>query len=141
MKITVTAFKYDKGRLTEYQNVSALPAGTAITPADSGAEIVVHPSGRFVYSSQRGPDNIAVFARDAASGKLTLVEHVPTGGRAPRGFGIDPSGRWLLAGNHRSDQIVVFAIDSKTGRLKPTGQTVELGAPVSVAFFRPAPAR
>jgi 6-phosphogluconolactonase len=94
-----------------------------------------------VYSSQRGPDNIAVFARDAASGKLTLVEHVPTGGRAPRGFGIDPSGRWLLAGNHRSDQIVVFAIDSKTGRLKPTGQTVELGAPVSVAFFRPAPAR
>jgi 6-phosphogluconolactonase len=139
MKITVTAFKYDKGRLTEYQNVSALPAGAAITPADSGAEILVHPSGRFVYSSQRGPDNIAVFARDGSTGRLTLVEHVPSGGRTPRGFGIDPSGRWLLAGNQKSDQVVVFAIDPASGRLTPTGQTVDVGAPVSVSFFRPSP--
>ena len=138
MRITVTAFKYDKGRLTEHQNVSALPAGTAITPADSGAEIVAHPSGRFVYSSQRGPDNIAVFARDAASGKLTLVEHVPTGGKAPRGFGIDPTGRWLVAGNQKSDQVVVFAIDPATGRLTSAGPPVELGSPVSVSFFRAA---
>jgi 6-phosphogluconolactonase len=136
MKITVTGFKYGNGKLTEFQTVSALPAGAAITPADSGAEILVHPSGRFVYSSQRGPDNIAVFARDAASGKLTLVEHVATGGKAPRGFGIDPSGRWLVAGNQKSDQVVVFAIDSRTGRLTSAGPPVELASPVSVSFFR-----
>jgi 6-phosphogluconolactonase len=136
IKITVTAFKYDQGKLTELQTVSAMPAGTAITPADSGAEILVHPSGRFVYSSQRGPDNIAVFARDAATGKLTLVEHVATGGKAPRGFGIDPSGRWLVAGNQKSDQVVVFAIDSRTGRLTSAGPAIELASPVSVSFFR-----
>jgi 6-phosphogluconolactonase len=140
MKITVTAFKYASGRLTEFQTVSALPAGTEPTPADSGAEIVAHPSGRFVYASLRGPDSIAVFARDAKSGRLTPVERVATGGKTPRGFGVDPSGRWLLAAHQRSDSVVVFKIDPDTGRLSPTGQTIEVGSPVSVAFFR-APAR
>jgi 6-phosphogluconolactonase len=134
MKVTVSAFKYADGKLTEYQTLSAMPGGAEPTAADSGAEILVHPSGRFVYSSQRGPDNIAVFARESATGRLTLVEHVPSGGKTPRGFGIDPSGRWMLVGNQRSDQIVVFAIDPKTGRLTATGQTAELGAPVAVTF-------
>ena len=141
MKVTVTAFRYAEGRLTEYQTVSAMPAGAAPTPADSGAEILVHPSGRFVYSSQRGPDDIAVFARDAATGRLSLVEHVASGGKTPRGFAIDPSGRWLLAGNQKSDQIVVFSIDPRTGGLKATGQTAEVGAPVSVSFFGSASPR
>ena len=134
MKVTVAAFKYAGGKLTEYQTVSAMPGGAEPTSADSGAEIAVHPSGRFVYTSQRGPDNIAVFARDAATGRLTLVEHVASGGKTPRGFGIDPSGRWMLVGNQRSDSVVVFAIDVKTGRLTPTGQTAEVGTPVSVVF-------
>ena len=134
MKIGVTAFKYDSGHLTAYQTISAMAGGAEPTPADSGAEIVMHPSGRFVYTSQRGPDDIAVFARDGATGRLTLVEHVPAGGRSPRGFAVDPSGRWLVAAHQKSDQAVVFAIDGSTGRLTPTGQTVELGAPVAVTF-------
>jgi 6-phosphogluconolactonase len=134
MKVTVAAFKYADGKLTEYQTVSAMPGGAEPTAADSGAEIGVHPSGRFVYSSQRGPDDIAVFARDAATGRLTLVEHVASGGKTPRGFGIDPSGRWMLVGNQRSDSVAVFAIDAKTGRLTATGQTAEVGAPVAVTF-------
>jgi 6-phosphogluconolactonase len=138
MTVTVTAFQYAAGRLTDPQTVSAMPPGVAVTPADSGAEIVAHPGGRFVYTSQRGPDNIAVFARDPRSGRLTLVEHVPSGGKTPRGFGIDPTGRWLLAGNQKSDQVTVFAIDARSGRLTPTGQTVEVGTPVSVSFFRSA---
>jgi 6-phosphogluconolactonase len=59
---------------------------------------------------------------------------VPTGGKTPRGFGIDPSGRWLLAGNQRSDTVSVFRIDPGTGRLTQTTQSVEVGAPVSFAF-------
>ncbi|HEV7498509.1 MAG TPA: lactonase family protein [Vicinamibacteria bacterium] len=140
ISVTVTAFKYKDGRLTEYQTVPAMPGGAEPTAADSGAEIAVHPSGRFVYTSQRGPDNIAVFARDGATGRLTLVEHVASGGKTPRGFGIDPTGRWMIVGNQRSDSILVFAIDPKTGRLTPTGQTAEVGAPVSVTF-RTNPAR
>ncbi|HEV8254632.1 MAG TPA: lactonase family protein [Vicinamibacteria bacterium] len=135
MRVTVTAFRYARGRLTEYQTVSSLPAGTQPGAGDSGAEIQVHPTGRFVYASNRGPDNIAVFARDAATGRLALIEHVPTGGRTPRSFSIDPTGRWLLAANQRSDLVVVFRIDPRTGRLHPTGQTIEVGAPVCVTFF------
>ncbi len=141
MTMTVTAFKYAKGRLTEFQTVSTLPEGAKPGPDDSGAEIAVHPSGRFVYASNRGPDTLAVFARDAASGKLTRVEQVPTGGRTPRSFGIDPSGRYLLAANQRSDTVVVFRVDPESGRLTPTGQTVEVGAPVSVTFFPARSAR
>ncbi|HUG52789.1 MAG TPA: lactonase family protein [Vicinamibacteria bacterium] len=141
MLITVTAFKHQGGRLTEYQTVPATAPGASITPADSGAEILVHPVGRFVYASLRGPDSLAVFARDAQSGRLTLVEHVASGGKTPRGFGIDPSGRWLLAAHQRSDQVVVFGIDAGTGRLEATGQTLEVGSPVSVAFFPPRATR
>ena len=141
MRITVTGFKYGAGRLTEFQTVSALPAGKEPTPDDSGAEIVAHPSGRFVYASLRGPDSIAVFARDAATGKLTLVEHTPAGGRKPRGFGIDPTGRWLLAAHQTSDSVAVFKIDPDTGRLSATGQTIEVGSPVSIAFFGGRPGR
>ena len=113
-----------------------MPPGKEITAADSGAEIVVHPSGRFVYASLRGPDSLAVFARDARSGRFSLVEHVPSGGKTPRSFGIDPTDRWLLDAHQRSDQVRVFAIDAKSGRLTPTGQSVEVGSPVSVSFFR-----
>ena len=134
MVVTVTAFKYDKGRLTEAQTLNAMPEGTPVTPADSGAEIMVHPSGKFVYASLRGPDKIAVFARDGKTGKLTLVEHVASGGKTPRGFGIDPSGRYLIAGHQRSDQVFVFRIDAKTGKLTPTGQVIETGSPACIVF-------
>ena len=94
----------------------------------------MHPSGRFLFGSNRGHDSIAVFAIDEAKGTLTLVEHEPTQGSIPRGFGVDPSGTFLLAANQRSDSVVVFRIDQKTGALTPTGHTVKVGTPVSVAF-------
>jgi 6-phosphogluconolactonase len=111
-----------------------LPAGQAAEPSLSTAEVVVHPSGKFLYGSNRGHDTLVVFAIDEKSGKLTLVQHVPTQGSTPRGFGIDPTGRYLLAGNQRSDSVVVFRIDTATGRLTPTGQTLKVGSPVSVVF-------
>jgi 6-phosphogluconolactonase len=67
---------------------------------------------------------------------LRPIEHVPTQGSTPRGFGIDPSGAYLLAGNQRSDSVVVFRIDAQSGRLTPTGQKIEVGSPVSVEFVR-----
>jgi 6-phosphogluconolactonase len=122
--------------LQELQTTTTLPAGQAVEAGYSTAEIMVHPSGRFLYGSNRGHDSIAVFAIDVESGKLTALEHEPTQGRTPRGFGIDPSGAYLLVGNQRSDSVVVFRIDQKSGRLTPTGQKVEVGSPVSVVFVR-----
>jgi 6-phosphogluconolactonase len=101
---------------------------------NTAAEIVLAPNGKFLYASNRGHDSIAVFSVDIQSGKLTFVEHQSTQGRTPRHFAIDPTGRWLLAENQGFDSVVVFAIDADTGKLKPTGQTVSVGAPVCAVF-------
>ncbi len=135
---TITVFSVDgaKGVLREVQTISTLPASQAMQSGFSGAEVQVHPSGKFVYASNRGHDSIAVFAVDQATGRLTYVENEPTQGSTPRGFGIDPDGRYLLAGNQRSDTVVVFRIDPKTGALTPTGNKIEIGSPVCVKFVR-----
>jgi len=134
MGATMTAFAYDaeRGTLKELQTVSTLPAG--FTGAKSGAGVQVHPSGKFVYGSNRGHDSIAVFGFEPASGRLTFLECQSTQGKTPRHFALDPAGQWLLAENQDSDSIVVFRVDAKTGRLSPTGQTVSVGAPVCAVF-------
>jgi 6-phosphogluconolactonase len=140
MHCTVTAFSRDpvRGGLTPLQTISTLPSGEPVRPGYSTADVQVHPSGRFLYGSNRGHDSIVVLAIDPASGMLTYVQNEPTGGQTPRGFGIDPSGAYLLAANQRSDSVVVFRIDPQTGRLAPTGKTVDVGAPVCVKFVRQA---
>jgi 6-phosphogluconolactonase len=132
---TVTAFAYDagKGTLTEVQTISTLPAG--FSGGNTTAEVVAHPSGRFLYGSNRGHDSIAVFAIDAEKGTLALVEHEPTRGKTPRNFGIDPSGRFLLAANQSTDTVVVFRIDPEKGALEPTDHVVEVPTPVCVEFL------
>jgi 6-phosphogluconolactonase len=134
MSSTLITMAYDaqRGALEELQTISTLPEKYG--GESSCAEVQVHPSGRFVYGSNRGHDSIAVFAADPKTGKLTFVEHQPTKGKTPRHFGIDPSGKWLLAENQGSDTIVVFRIDSKSGRLSAAGQSVEVGAPACVVF-------
>lgn len=136
---TVTAFDYDaqRGVLTEIQTLSTLPEGEKVEPGYSTAEVQVHPSGKFVYGSNRGHDTISVFAVDEATGKLRQVQNVSTEGKTPRGFGIDPSGKFLLAGNQDSHTITVFSIDPQTGELKSTGQKLEVGSPVCVKFVLP----
>ena len=135
MGSTITTMTYDasRGALQEIQSVSTLPEGFQGT--STCAEVQVHPTGKFVYVSNRGHNSIAVFAVDPATGKLTQVECQPTQGKTPRHFALDPSGKWLLAENQDSDTIVAFGVDAKTGRLTPTGQTVSLGAPVCAVFW------
>jgi 6-phosphogluconolactonase len=132
---TVTVFSNDPSTetLRRLQTISTLPAGFAGRNDD--AEIEVHPSGKFLYASNRGHDSIAVFAIDAKKGTLRPVEYAPTGGKEPRNFAIDPTGRLLFAANQNSNKIVIFKIDRKTGRLAPTGQVMEVGSPVCVKFL------
>lgn len=132
---TVTAYRYDKAtlKLAPLQTVSTKPVGHL--GGNSTAEIAVHPNGRFLYGSNRGADNIVIYAIDQSTGQLTLVGHESTQGKTPRSFGIDPSGQYLIAMNQNSDSIVVFAIDSETGELKATGQKFTLGKPVCVRFM------
>ena len=136
---TVTAFAYDaeRGALSQVQTVSTLPSG--FDGSNSTAEVQVHPSGRFLYGSNRGHNSIAIFAIEPRTGRLTAVGHEPTQGDWPRNFGIDPTGTYLVVANRRSNNLVVLRIDPKTGQLKPTGIAAEVPAPVCVKFVAPAP--
>ena len=130
--ITVCAYDAASGAVAPGQTVSTLPAG--FSGANTCAEIAVHPSGRFIYGSNRGHDSLAVYSVDMRTGGLALVGFQPTGGKNPRSFAIDPTGAFLLAANQDSDSIVVFRIDAKTGKLTPTGQTATVGLPVCLLF-------
>jgi 6-phosphogluconolactonase len=130
--ITVLGYNSRRGALNELQTISTLPENSSVK--NTCAEVQVHPSGKFVYGSNRGDDSIAVFAIDSKSGKLTRVENQSTRGKTPRHFAIDPTGKWLVAENQASDNVVVFSIDAASGRLKPTGQEIEVGSPVCAAF-------
>jgi 6-phosphogluconolactonase len=133
---TVTAFDYipSQGALTEIETLSTLPEGVAVAPKLSTAEVQVHPSGKFLYGSNRGHNSIAIFAIEKKTGLLRTVGHQSSGGKTPRNFGIDPTGHFLLAANQDSGTIVVFRINLQSGRLEPTGQTVEVPKPVCVKF-------
>ncbi|MEX0775259.1 MAG: lactonase family protein [Phycisphaeraceae bacterium] len=129
----VTAFQYDaaQGTLTTMQTIATLPEPVA---GNSTAEIQVHPSGKFVYVSNRGHDSIAIFTVDPATGKLAAAGHAQTGGKTPRHFGIDPTGQFLLAANQASNDVFVFRIDQTTGALMPTGQSIKVDTPLCVKF-------
>ena len=101
----------------------------------STAEVQVHPSGKFLYGSNRGHNSIAVFRIEAKTGKLTAVQHATDGIRTPRNFGIDPTGQFMLVGSQSGNEVIVFRIDPETGKLTPTGQTVKVGAPVCIKFL------
>jgi 6-phosphogluconolactonase len=114
------------------------PISTLAMPVsgNTGAEVAVHPSGRFLYGSNRGDDSIALFSLDAA-GKMTFVSTTPCGGKTPRHFSIDPTGRWLLVANQGSDSVTVFAIDPVAGGLTATPGAAVFPQPSFVAAFPP----
>jgi 6-phosphogluconolactonase len=132
--VTVLSNDAAGGKLQRLQTVSTLPKD--FTGRNDDAEIEIHPSGKFLYASNRGHDSIAVFAIDPSKGALTLVEYAPTLGKEPRSFEIDPTGTLLFAENQKSDNIIVFRIDEKTGRLTPTGKVLDVGSPVCVKFLK-----
>ncbi len=135
MASTVTAFSIDlkAGMLHRSQNISTLPDD--FKGENDDAEIRIHPSGKFLYASNRGHDSITVFAIDATKGMLAVVEHASTQGKTPRSFEIDPTGTLLFAENQQSNNIVIFHIDQNTGKLTPTGKVLEVGQPVCVKFL------
>jgi 6-phosphogluconolactonase len=134
LKSTITAFSYDanRGALGKVGTVSTLSANYSGT--NDGAEIHVHPSGKFLFVSNRGHDSIAVFSINPRSGELALVQDVSTQGKTPRNFEIDPTGAFLFVANQNSDNIVVFRIDLQTGKLTATGHVLSAPSPVSLRF-------
>ena len=121
-----------KGELTKVQTVSTLPAN--FSGNNSTAEIHLHPSGKWLYSSNRGHNSIATFQVNKKSGELTLIGNQSTEGETPRQFMIDPTGHYVLAANQATSNIAVLKIDQKTGKLSSTGQQISVPMPVCVVF-------
>jgi 6-phosphogluconolactonase len=127
---TVTTFRHDPatGGLEALETVSTLPSD--YKRSNSTAEVVVHPSGKFLYGSNRGHNSIAIFSIHEETGLLTPVGHQSTAGKTPRNFTVDPTGAYLLAANQESNSVVVFRVEPGTGQLTPTGHTAEVFTPV-----------
>lgn len=135
--LTVIACDYDAaaGKLTQKQVLSTLPADIQRN-GGSTAETVVHPSGKFVYVSNRDPYNsIAIFAVDPETKKLKATGHQATGVKTPRNFAVDPTGQWMLVGNQSGNSVIVFKIDQTTGQLEPTKTSITVGSPVCVRYM------
>lgn len=134
---TITAFAYDAdaGKLDTLHSVTTLPED--FDGENTTAEVCVHPSGRFVYGSNRGHHSIAVFAVDPDTGRLTPRGWTSTQGETPRNFNLDPTGRFLIAANQQTDTLAVLRINPEDGTLEPTGQVIETPTPVCVVFKKP----
>jgi 6-phosphogluconolactonase len=141
MHSSVTAFAYDAsaGVLRELQTLSTLP--TSFEGSNSGAEIDVHPSGKYLYVSNRGRNSVALFTIDPEKGTLAYVDEQDTGGRTPRHFGIDPSGKYLAIANQASDTVLLGWIGAENGRPALSGAAASVPTPVCVKFLPPQAGR
>ncbi|MCP3389810.1 lactonase family protein [Bradyrhizobium sp. CCGB12] len=130
---TVTGYHFDaaSGSLKPFQVVSAVP--DTFTGNSRAAEIAVSADGRYVYASNRGNDSIAIFAIDAASGRLTPATWTLSGGKTPRFFALGVSDRFLFAANEDSDTVTLFT-RAQDGHLAATDKVVRVGSPVCILF-------
>ena len=130
---TVIVFKRSSStNLTELQAVSTLPPDFG--GSNTGGDIRVHPSGKFLYVSNRGHNSLAIYEIDEHSGELDKLGYAFTEGDSPRSFAIDPTGRFLIVANQKSDLIVVFRVDEATGSLEACSK-VTLPTPVYITFL------
>ncbi len=130
--VTVFSYAAATGTLRPLQTISTLPSD--FKGNNQSGDIEVHPTGRFLFASNRGHDSIAVFGIDPSKGTLVLTEIVPSHGSRPGNFRIDPTGSYLFVANEQSNNVVVFKIDGKTGRLTATGQALDVAGPQNIVF-------
>ncbi len=132
---TVSAFAVKgDGSLDHLQNISALP-NSFIQP-NAAADIHVHPSGKFLYTSNRGHNSIAIFRINSETGKLNHVDYVPVAGKTPRNFAISPFGKYLYAASQDTGNITTYKINEDTGKLKPQEPVFQIKTPVCLEFVK-----
>jgi 6-phosphogluconolactonase len=131
---TIIAFNYDStnGVLSSFQTVSTLPPPA--TNRNTTAEIVIHPSGKFLYGSNRGYDSIVVYTINPDDGTLTQIQQQTTG-RTPRNFAIDPTGTYCIVAGQDSSDIRLYTINSDTGLLTDTTRKITVASPVCILPF------
>ena len=135
---TITVFSYDDttGTLGELQTISTVPE--YFDGANSGGELHMHRTGKWLYASNVGHNSVVLFNTDFEKGTLTFVEEQGTGGKTPLHFGIEPSAKHLAISNTDSDTVLASRIDEGNGRLKPSGIFAAVPSPAAIRFLPPA---
>jgi 6-phosphogluconolactonase len=134
---SISSFHFDSGNgeVRPVQTIATIPDGYS-GPRVSPTDIRIHPNSKFVYSANRGDDSVAVFAVNEATGGLTRVEVVKTGGQGPREINIEPSGKFLFSCNLQSNDVTSFALDGNTGKMTQVAQiSVLRGAVIDFALL------
>ena len=134
LSATVSTLLFDasSGAFTMGSTISAREAGA--TAPNTAAEIAVSGDGRYLYTSNRGDDDLMVFAIDAVTMQPVKRGRVTTFGRTPRHFALDPSGRWMIGAFQDSNVMTVFRIEASTGIPRSTPHSVTVHSPVHVLF-------
>lgn len=136
LDLSVTAFSFDAdtGTLTAIQSISTLPKDVTDRTGFSCAEIATHPSGHFLYASNRGHNSITTFRIDESTGRLSFRDTVSAHVDTPRHFALSPNGKHLLAEGQKSNSVAIFTIDPSSGMLGFTGESIVIPSPVSAVF-------
>lgn len=132
---TVSAFEIkNDGTLNHIQDITALPE--SFRQSNSAADIHIHPSGKFLYTSNRGHNSIAIFEINSDTGKLKHVDYVPVAGKTPRNFAISPFGKYLYAASQDTGNITTYKVNEETGKLKPQEPVFQIKTPVCLEFVK-----
>ncbi|MGB5943193.1 MAG: lactonase family protein [Leeuwenhoekiella sp.] len=131
----ILAFKYDSGKLKFLKDYDSYQQDQDIYRA---ADIHISPDGRFLYASNRAPEenSISIFKINEDNGELKLVGHKPTYGKHPRNFAISPDGEFLFVANQFSNTIVIFKIDKETGMLEKMQEEIKVNEPSSIQMHQ-----
>lgn len=119
------------GSLSELATASTLPESAAVD--NTAADVHVHPTGEYVYVSNRGHDSIAQFDI-GPDGRPSLASVASTVGKWPRNFALDPDGSFLFSENKNSDEVRTFGVDPTSGELEPTGSVLDVPTPCCMKF-------
>ncbi len=130
--LSVFTFDGDSGRMEIVQTVVSPPED--FSGYNHGSHAIVHPSGRYLYSANRGHDSLTIFAIDETTGRLKRIREQPTLGITPRNFNIAPCGDLLLAANQHTPNIVSFRMPDGGADLVPTGHSITTPSPVCIVF-------
>lgn len=141
LSLAVTTFAWDaaSGTARKLASVPTLSEEMKAKEAfNSAAEIVVHPNGRFIYTSNRGNDTVTVFQANPATAALKVVQVQPVRGAFPRNINLAPGAEWLLAAGADSNTVSVHKVNQETGELTyQTKGVINVPAPICILFVKP----
>ena len=136
MDSTINVYDYDAdtGDLSEIQSITTLPED--YSGSNGTADVQLHPSGKFLYGTNRGHDSIAIFAVDEIEGSISFLSREPSRGEVPWSIAIDPSGSFIASANTGANNVPVFRIEPDTGLLQPVGTPASAGKPTCVKMLQ-----